>query len=196
MPKVRQAHLDARRQQIVDAARVRFASQGFAGTSMADVVTESGLSIGAIYRYFRSKDEIMIAVCRQADDALPRSLTPEAVAAFLSRLRALSAENGHARLTTQIYAEAAVSPALAIVLQAQLAEVREQIAALIRAHRPGLDPERAEQTAEGFIAVCNGYHSQLAVRGDVDPAPFTAALLAVVGPAVAEKAVVEKVAPA
>ncbi len=196
MPKVRQAHLDARRQQIVDAARVRFASQGFAGTSMADVVTESGLSIGAIYRYFRSKDEIMIAVCRQADDALPRSLTPEAVAAFLSRLRALSAETGHARLTTQIYAEAAVSPAMAIVLQAQLAEVREQIAALIRAHRPGLDPERAEQAAEGFIAVCNGYHSQLAVRGDVDPAPFTAALLAVVGPAVAEKAVVEKVAPA
>jgi hypothetical protein len=55
MPRVGQAHLDARRQQIVDAARARFAAHGFARTSMADIVAESGLSIGAIYRY-SSKD--------------------------------------------------------------------------------------------------------------------------------------------
>ena len=71
MPKVDQAHLDARRQQIVDAARVRFTTHGFAGTSMTDIVAESGLSTGAIYRYFASKDEIIVEVCEQGSDALP-----------------------------------------------------------------------------------------------------------------------------
>src|ERR1700710_454706 len=85
MPRVSQAHLDARRQQIVDAARARFAGHGFARTSMADIVEESGLSNGAIYRYFTSKDEIVIAVCEQASDALPKALTAAAVGAFLQQ---------------------------------------------------------------------------------------------------------------
>ena len=37
---------------------------------MADIVTESGLSNGAIYRYFTSKDEIVVAVCEQASEAV------------------------------------------------------------------------------------------------------------------------------
>ena len=37
MPRVSQAHLDARRAQIVDAARRLFARQGFAATSMQDI---------------------------------------------------------------------------------------------------------------------------------------------------------------
>ena len=88
MPKVSQAHLDARRQQIVDAARTRFASHGFAHTSMADIVTESGLSNGAIYRYFTSKDEIVVAVCEQSSEALPKALTAPAIRGFLEYVRA------------------------------------------------------------------------------------------------------------
>jgi hypothetical protein len=44
LPKVDQAHLDVRRQQIINAARDRVASDGFANTSVAAIVTESGLS--------------------------------------------------------------------------------------------------------------------------------------------------------
>ncbi|WP_216898485.1 TetR/AcrR family transcriptional regulator [Nocardia alni] len=176
MPKVSQAHLDARRQQIVDAARARFASHGFAHTSMADIVTESGLSNGAIYRYFTSKDEIVVAVCEQAGDALPQALTAESVGGFLEHVRVLAREAGHARLVAQIYAEAAVSPTLAAVVRQQLADMRAAVAELI--------PERrrrdAAQIAEAFVALCSSYSQQLAVRGDVDPAPFTAALMAII----------------
>src|ERR1700709_1700663 len=112
MPKVSQAHLYARRQQILDAARARFASHGFAGTSMADIVAESGLSNGAIYRYFTSKDEIIIAVCEQGSHALPRALTVQAINDFLEHVRTLAREADHARLVAQIYAEAALSPSL------------------------------------------------------------------------------------
>src|SRR4051812_31474768 len=112
MPKVDQSHLDARRRQIVAAARARFASHGFARTSMADIVTESGLSTGAIYRSFASKDELVVAVCDQAQDAFPDALTDAAITGFLEHVRRLAREEGHARLTVQIYAEAAFAPEL------------------------------------------------------------------------------------
>jgi len=176
MPRVSQAHLDARRQQIVDAARTRFADHGFAHTSMADIVTESGLSNGAIYRYFTSKEEIVIAVCEQGTEALPKALTAEAVAGFLEHVRTRARETHHARLVAQIYAEAAVSPPLAAVVQRQLAAMRAAIAELV----PDSRRPRAAQIAEAFVALCVSYSLQLAIRGDLDPAPFTAALTAII----------------
>ena len=62
MPRVSEAHLAARRQQILDAARVCFTRNGFHATSMQDVIAEAGLSVGAVYRYFRSKEELVAAI--------------------------------------------------------------------------------------------------------------------------------------
>src|ERR1019366_6037828 len=67
MPRVSQEHLDARRRQIIDAARRCFVRNGFHATSMQDVLAEAALSAGAVYRYFPSKDDIIAAI---ADDAL------------------------------------------------------------------------------------------------------------------------------
>jgi AcrR family transcriptional regulator len=39
-----------------------FARQGYHATSMDDVVRESGLSVGAIYSYFPSKEELFLAL--------------------------------------------------------------------------------------------------------------------------------------
>jgi TetR/AcrR family transcriptional regulator, transcriptional repressor of aconitase len=176
MPKVSQAHLDARRQQIVDAARARFASHGFARTSMADIVAESGLSNGAIYRYFTSKDEIVVAVCEQGSEALPKALNAHAIDAFLGHVRARARDTDHARLVAQIYAEAAVSPPLAAIVQQQLAATRAAIADLVPARRR----PHADEIAEAFVALCSSYSQQLAIRGDLDPAPFTRALMAII----------------
>ena len=175
MPKVGQTYLDARRKQIVEAARVRFTRHGFAGTSMADIVTESGLSTGSIYRYFTSKDEIVIAVCEQGTEEFPTALTFEAVNDFLEHVRALARGKGHARLVAQIYAEAALSPMLANIVAQQLAAMRAAVAELI----PDRSPNDVEQITEAFVTICSGYSQQLAVRGDLDPAPFTRALMAV-----------------
>ncbi|MCX5536365.1 TetR/AcrR family transcriptional regulator [Streptomyces sp. NBC_00006] len=175
MPKVSQDHLDARRQQIIDAARARFAEHGFARTSMPDIVRASGLSTGAIYRYFKGKDEIVAAICEQSSRALPTELTAESIHEFLEHIRTLAREEGHARLVAQIYAEAAVSPSLAALVDRQLEELRGAVVALL----PGHEPARADRIAEAFVALCQAYSQQLAVRGDVDPAPFTDALVAI-----------------
>lgn len=66
MPRVSEEHLERRRQQIVDAAQRCFARKGFHQSSMQDVFAESGLSAGAVYRYFKSKDELVAALAADA----------------------------------------------------------------------------------------------------------------------------------
>src|SRR6478736_8387639 len=95
MPKVTDAHRESRREQILVAAWKCFSRNGFHSTSMADVIAEAGLSAGAVYLYFRSKDDIIVAVATQvfggiegrllqfADHRPPPS--PAEIAAFLIR---------------------------------------------------------------------------------------------------------------
>jgi AcrR family transcriptional regulator len=65
VPKITPAHEQQRRAQILAAAMHCFARQGYHATSMDEVVRESGLSVGAIYSYFPSKEELFLAL---ADD--------------------------------------------------------------------------------------------------------------------------------
>jgi AcrR family transcriptional regulator len=51
-----------RRNQIVASAIKVFTREGFANTRMDDVATESGLSKGLLYWYFKSKEEIILAI--------------------------------------------------------------------------------------------------------------------------------------
>ena len=51
-----------RKNQILDTAAKVFARHGFHQARMDYIVQESGLSKGAIYWYFKSKDEIITAL--------------------------------------------------------------------------------------------------------------------------------------
>ena len=62
MPKISPAHEQQRRAQILAAAMTCFARQGYHATSMDDVVRESSLSVGAIYSYFPSKEDLFLAL--------------------------------------------------------------------------------------------------------------------------------------
>ncbi|GAA4079330.1 TetR/AcrR family transcriptional regulator [Actinomadura miaoliensis] len=59
-------HLERRRRQILDAARACFIRKGFHETSMQDIFAEADLSAGAVYRYFKSKTEIVEAIASEA----------------------------------------------------------------------------------------------------------------------------------
>lgn len=63
MPRVTAAHEQEVRERIVTAALRVFGERGLHGATMQDVVRESGLSVGAIYTYFRGKDELFMAAC-------------------------------------------------------------------------------------------------------------------------------------
>jgi AcrR family transcriptional regulator len=66
MPRVSEQHLAARREQVLQAAWACFSRNGFHATTMADVIAESGLSAGAVYRYFDSKAALVGATADRA----------------------------------------------------------------------------------------------------------------------------------
>jgi AcrR family transcriptional regulator len=65
MSRVTDAHIEARRQSILDAAVRIFATRGVAAATMAEIAEEAGLSAGAIYRYFESKQDLATASFRE-----------------------------------------------------------------------------------------------------------------------------------
>jgi len=65
VPKITETKREERRQQILDAALRCFSRDGFHATTTADIVRESGLSQGALYLYFATKEDIVVAL---ADD--------------------------------------------------------------------------------------------------------------------------------
>ena len=65
MPKVTEEHERMRRQQILDAAMECFARHGYRVTSIEDIVRESGLSVGALYTYYPSKQDLFLALAER-----------------------------------------------------------------------------------------------------------------------------------
>jgi AcrR family transcriptional regulator len=62
MPKVKPERLAARRDEILEAAEMCFARQGFHQTTIQHVIRQSGLSAGCIYTHFASKEDLIQAI--------------------------------------------------------------------------------------------------------------------------------------
>jgi AcrR family transcriptional regulator len=58
------------REAILLAGRAVFGRDGYGGARMSDIAQEAGLSQGAIYRYFRNKDDVFRAVLGDLDRQL------------------------------------------------------------------------------------------------------------------------------
>lgn len=54
-----------RQEQILEAALSCFAKRGFHQTSMHDISAEAGISVGLIYRYFKSKEDVIGALAAE-----------------------------------------------------------------------------------------------------------------------------------
>jgi AcrR family transcriptional regulator len=117
MPKVSQQYLQARSSEILDAAVVCFARSGFHKATMRDIGQESGLSAGAIYNLFSSKQEIIAAIAarrhdeerRLFEEALKQATVAKSLKAirdhFLSELNSPK-QRMRRRVTVQLWAEA------------------------------------------------------------------------------------------
>lgn len=190
MPKVSQAHLDARRQQIIDAALECFSREGFHRTTMQDIVRATGLSFGAIYRYFKTKDEIIEAVAQQRHRREREVIGKAAGAKDLpAALLALSREffgelndpqtRKDRRLGVQMWAEALRNPRMLRIARDGVEGPLRLLTELVKSAQrrgelpKGLDPEGAARVA---IALFQGFVLQQAWDPKVSIAPYQAAL--------------------
>lgn len=63
MPRRSAAHAEAVREKILEGGRRAFIAGGFRGTSVPSIAAEAGVSVGLIYRYFTSKEELFLELC-------------------------------------------------------------------------------------------------------------------------------------
>ena len=194
VPRVPASHLAARRDQILDAATTRFAANGFQATGMADVIAASGLSAGAVYRYFRSKDELIAAIVERVvgtaaarfERLLEEDATPdpaEAVAAAVEMVAEL-AERGPVDLTrvaVQAWGEALRNPEVHAVVDRAYRTMRGYFVEIARrGQASGRLPADADPLHLGATMMSSvfGFLLQRLLLGDVDPAAYADALRA------------------
>jgi AcrR family transcriptional regulator len=65
MPKLKPAIQQARRDHILNAAEQCFARAGFHRTTIQDICKEAGISPGAVYVYFDSKEALIAGICER-----------------------------------------------------------------------------------------------------------------------------------
>lgn len=179
MPKVTNEYRDARRDQILSAARRCFLRDGFHATSMQDLFAEAGLSSGAVYRYFASKDDMIIAIAEEnmrdvvamvhdVASRQPGRAVGTVLADMIMILKARDAEFGLARLAVLAWSESLRNPALADRFADLFAQIRADLTEIVRnQQRAGNLPAEvpAEAVAAVFLAIVPGSILQLATLG-------------------------------
>jgi AcrR family transcriptional regulator len=145
MPRVSAQHEQAVRDRIVRAAIEVFAERGFHRATMQDIVRKSGLSVGAIYTYFKSKSELILAGCdlitdqelgelreRLARVTDYRTRVMTALGYFFDQFEEQRAGRGNTVLITQAWAEVEADPAIREMVRRRRRDVVTSTALLLQ----------------------------------------------------------------
>jgi AcrR family transcriptional regulator len=187
MPRVSDQYMARRREEIMAAAKVCFARQGFHATSMRDIYRECGLSPGAVYNHFASKDEIVRSLgeerLREAQaqrDALDLIEDPvEALRLLAAGTRERLIREDDLLLDLQLAGEALRNESIAEVSRQTFEATLETVVGLIgRAQRaghwdPGVD---ADAVARVLIGIFQGFVVQMAIGAAPGREPHIRAL--------------------
>ena len=125
MPRVTAEHEQEVRDRIVRAALAVFGERGFHRATMQDIVRASGLSVGAIYTYFKSKSDLILAGCdlitdqelaqlggRLAGVTDYRDRVATAIGYWFDNLEVEQTDRGSGFLLLQAWAEVETDPAI------------------------------------------------------------------------------------
>ena len=114
MARPRAPNYEGQKESILAGAADLFARRGYLGTSMNDVADACGLSKGALYHYYRDKDQLLISIAESHVTrlvALVKSVERDDTIAARERLQVLitrflveysDAENSHRVLTDDV----------------------------------------------------------------------------------------------
>ena len=168
MPRVTQAHRQARREEIAAAAARVLARRGLAHLSIAEIVKESGLSAGGIYANFENKAELtraaaggiigrrvaeIDAATAQRDDRSPREVLQGLFASLVDDPPPIA-------VMLQSWGEATVEPGMHAVVTDGMGALRAAFERAVerwaRQHRPD-DPQAAARCARAMLVVSQGY---------------------------------------
>jgi AcrR family transcriptional regulator len=153
---------DRTRQALIDAGIVRFAREGYRGTSVADICRDAGLSTTASYPYFANKetlfvaavDEDVAALIADAVSLVAIELAPEHWGHTM--MRGLVSRMDEHPLARRIVSGLEPEFTMRLLDIPALSELRKGVAELMRAHqvtglvRSDVDPV---QMANGLVVI-------------------------------------------
>jgi TetR/AcrR family transcriptional regulator, transcriptional repressor of aconitase len=194
MPRITDERREARREQILEAARACLQEHGLEAVSMEMIIARSGLSTGAVYGYFKGKDEIINAVVTEGTAAMGQQLLPvlrdpgpPPLPEFMARLLGVITEfgqdkrDGIDRLTVALHgwSHSQSNPELRERTHAAYRRQRELFAGVVRRWQaagtfdPGADPGAMAELMQSVIL---GFVAQRALAGDADVQAHASAL--------------------
>ena len=194
MPKVSNEHQEARRAQIIEAAIQCFSKKGFHQTSMQDIVLESGLSPGAIYLYFKGKEDIIRAIADKQHskerDLIAKACSSSDVKIALGQLvksffEPLSDSEvfENRRIGVQLWTEALSNPIVYEVVRSGIDEPLRELTKLISEFQEqgsiqaGLAPDAI---ARVMVALYQGFILQLVWDEQVNVGEYVTAAEAII----------------
>jgi AcrR family transcriptional regulator len=179
-PRVSDEYLEARRQQILEAAERCFSRYGLHEATLERIRLEAGLSRGAVYHYFRSKEGIVDAMRSadlEADAAMMPPVAPGAerknltdfVTTMIERMGSPASMDAN-RVGVMLWGEALINERL---LEGQLrvmdTGVRDLEAVVAQAQEDGAITEdlSARAIADFLLAAMMGIQIQYIWRPDI-----------------------------
>ncbi|HEX4022770.1 MAG TPA: TetR/AcrR family transcriptional regulator [Acidobacteriaceae bacterium] len=187
MPKISKEKREARRLEILDVAARCFARQGFHRTSMEDIVRESKSSPGAIYCYFRSKNDIIAAIADQRHNResalVAELLTSNNVSEGLQHLARSffemlqdAKERERRKVTIQIWAESLRDKRIRKIVERGIRQRDVLTASLRSAQRAGQLPKNLDTDAFSrvLLALLQGFILQQAWEPALDTEAYLA----------------------
>ena len=163
---------ETRREQLLLAASELFVERGYQGTSTQEIAHAAGLTKGALYFHFRSKEDILLALIKRINesyrrltkDLSPKSLTPAQAFRLMFEF-GKKVDYPDYRVLLDISVQAMKVPRARRFMKAAYRERLEIYAGLIDP-RCGLGKEELKQLAVFSFSLFYG----LAARHLVDPA--------------------------
>ncbi len=168
-----------RRMQVLRAAADGFARKGIHQTTMQEICEASGMSAGALYRYFPTKESIIVAFAEEERSEAAKLIShlnssPNIVAAlteiFPELFDGLTDEN-YGRLTLEVAAEAARNPAVKAAFDQSEAELCEQLSDALKTGQAAghVDPELDRDSAVFLlVALFDGIAGRAALSQAAD----------------------------
>lgn len=194
MPKISEEKKSARRTQILDAAWTCFQRGGIQGTTMDDIIRQSGLSAGAVYSYFKNKDDLIVSAVTTSMTGLAEVLAPLLAAekllpparlleAITTSISGFTAHDGFdlKRIAILGWGEAQRNAHVNTALRNSYAVFREHLtqAARIWKQRGEIDSNAdPADVAKTVLAAALGFVAQSAILGEIEPAMLERGLTA------------------
>jgi TetR/AcrR family transcriptional regulator, transcriptional repressor of aconitase len=199
MPRITEERREARREQILDAARACLLEHGLEAVSMEMIIARSGLSTGAVYRYFKGKDDIIAATVRATAHDIgaavapilagpapgsPAELVETLLDAWLGYSRSgVGAAAGVDRMPVALHgwSYAQTDPELKAAVRATLLGFRERCVPIIRQWQAdGVIAAHVEPAAVAqlILTISLGFVAQRSLTGDADVRAHADALTA------------------